>query len=168
MTVSTAGYVNGIRRMADEKRKCKLAISLHATEDATRARLMPIAKKHALAELLSAVEYYYAHTEQRVTFEYILFHGVNDSPEDAARLIKITRRVPSKINLIPFHSIDFMQPAGFGRSLHPVSLEKMEEFASRLREGNATVMIRGSAGQDIEAACGQLAVAGIKKGRAGR
>ncbi len=156
-TISTVGYVKAIRRLADEGRKCKLAISLHSTVDDVRSKLVPIAKKHLLRELLDAVEYFYKKTEQRITFEYIVFRGLNDRLEDASRLIKITRRIPSKINLIPFHPIDKINPTGFAAELRPSSSEQIEEFASVLREGHVTVMVRSNAGEDIEAACGQLA-----------
>ena len=162
-TVSTAGYVASIRRMADEGRKCKLAISLHSVDDAVRSKLMPITKKHPVAEILEAAQYYYRKTRRRITFEYILFRGINDTDKDATGLIRFARSVPSKINLIPFHSIDFMHPHGFGMELRPSTAARTEKFAQTLREANITVMVRSSAGEDIEAACGQLAVAESSK-----
>jgi 23S rRNA (adenine2503-C2)-methyltransferase len=153
VTISTAGYADHIRRMADEKRKGKLAVSLHSLVDEQRLRIMPINKKYPLNVLLDAVEYYYRKTRQRPTFEYILFDGFNDSSEDAGRLIELTKRIPSKINLIPFHSV-----AGLSASLKPTPQDRIEEFARRLRREHVTVMVRSSAGEDIAAACGQLAV----------
>lgn len=155
ITVSTAGYADHIRRMADENRKVKLAVSLHSLVDEQRTRLMPINKKYPLNVLLDAVEYYYEKTRRRPTFEYILFDGVNDSLEDGRRLVALSRRIPSKINLIPFHSI---HPVDSGGELKPTPQDRIEEFARKLRSEHITVMVRSSAGDDIAAACGQLAV----------
>lgn len=158
ITVSTAGVVDGIRRMADEGRKGKLAISLHATTDEFRNKLMPINRKHPLQELVGAAEYYYRKTRRRVTYEYILFDGLNDTLEDARRLAKLCKRVPSKVNIIPFHSIASAFPEGLPMDLRPSPADRIERFAKHLREQNITVMLRSSSGQDIDAACGQLAV----------
>jgi len=158
ITISTAGWIPKIKQMADENRKAKLAISLHTLDDAARSDLMPINRKYPLAELLDAVKYYYAKTKQRVTFEYILFSGWNDREEDLRRLIKLSARIPCKVNMIPFHSILFTDPTGLGAKLHAASTHRMEEFVRRLREANVTVFVRSSAGEDIDAACGQLAV----------
>ncbi len=154
ITVSTAGLVAGIRRMADEGRKVKLAISLHATSDGFRSELMPINRTHALDVLVQAASYYYEKTRKRVTWEYILFEGRNDTLEDARRLSRLTRRVPSKVNLIPFHPID---GAGTTR-LQATPHARIEAFAAELRALHVTVMLRSSSGRDIDAACGQLAV----------
>ncbi len=158
ITISTAGLVDGIRRMADEKRKVKLAISLHTADDALRLALMPIHKKYNLDALLGAAEYYYRATRKRITWEYILFDGLNDTPEALNKLIKFIRRVPSKVNIIPFHPIDGVFPAGRSEGLRSTPPHRIEAFAQALREKNVTVMIRSSSGRDIDAACGQLAV----------
>ncbi len=158
ITISTAGYADAIRRMADEDRKVKLALSLHSLDPERRTQLMPITKKYSVEELLQALEYYYHRTRRRPTFEYILFDGFNDTEEDLRRLIAAARRIPSKVNIIPFHSIEFTHPSGFAETLRPSPKEKMEKFVQRLRQANVTVMVRSSAGEDIEAACGQLAV----------
>jgi 23S rRNA (adenine2503-C2)-methyltransferase len=158
MTVSTAGRVEEIRRMADERRRIKLAVSLHSAVDATRTRLMPINRKFGLPVLMEAVEYYYRRTKLRLTYEVIFFDGVNDAPSDVRHLIALARRVPSKINIIPFHTIAFTRPAGFAASLAPSP--RMEEIAEELRAAHLTVLVRTSAGEDIDAACGQLALAG--------
>jgi 23S rRNA (adenine2503-C2)-methyltransferase len=144
--------------MADDRRKVKLALSLHSLDIEKRTKLMPITKKFPVNELVDSLEYYYKRTRQRPTLEYILFDGFNDRNEDIQLLARLSRRVPSKVNLIPFHSIEFTRPAGFAASLRPASAERLEEFAQRLRTANVTVMIRSSAGEDINAACGQLAV----------
>lgn len=159
ITISTAGYADQIRRMADERRRVKLALSLHALDESKRTALMPITKKHGIADLTDALDYYYHRTRLRPTLEYIPFAGFNDTNADADLLIRFCRRVPCKVNLIPFHSIAFTAPTGFAASLRPTPRERIEEFANRLRAANLTVMVRGSAGEDIEAACGQLAAA---------
>ena len=158
ITLSTAGLVSGIRRMADEERKIKLAISLHATTDELRQRLMPINKKWPLRDILEAAEYYYRSTKRRITYEYILFDGLNDGDDDIRRLVKLTRRVPSKVNIIPFHPVDSAWPDGPPMQLAATPRSRIEKFAQRLREQNVTVMLRSSSGRDIDAACGQLAV----------
>jgi 23S rRNA (adenine2503-C2)-methyltransferase len=158
ITISTAGYADKIRRMADDRRKVKLALSLHSLDNEKRTQLMPITKKFPVNELVDSLEYYYERTRQRPTLEYILFDGFNDRNEDIQLLARLSQRVPSKVNLIPFHSIEFTSPAGFAASLRPAAAERLEEFAQRLRTANVTVMIRSSAGEDINAACGQLAV----------
>ncbi len=158
ITVSTSGVIPGILRMAEEGSRVKLAISLHMTTEGERSRLMPINRKYTLSDLLAAVESYYRTTRRPVTYEYILFRGLNDHPEDARRLARITRRIPSKVNVIPFHPIDFVNPTGIAAELVPASREEVDQFNTLLREEGATVMIRSSSGVDIDAACGQLAI----------
>jgi len=158
ITVSTAGWADRIRRMADEGRKVKLAVSLHALDPRVRTDLMPINRKFPLERLLDAIEYYYRKTKQRVTYEYIPFDGVNDSKEDADRLAKLAGRVPCKVNIVPFHTIGYTQPRGFAASLKPASPQRFNAFIERLRTAHVTVIVRSNAGEDIEAACGQLAV----------
>jgi 23S rRNA (adenine2503-C2)-methyltransferase len=159
-TISTAGWADKIRRMADEQRKVKLAVSLHSADDATRTKLMPINKKFNLHALMSALEYYCAHTKKRVTYEYIFFDGVNDSDEDVKKLIRLARRVPCKINVIPFHPIHSAgRVAVTGAStaaLRPSP--RMPEIVETLRAHDLNVMVRSSAGEDIDGACGQLTV----------
>jgi 23S rRNA (adenine2503-C2)-methyltransferase len=163
ITVSTAGWAPEIRRMADEGRKVKLAVSLHSLDDAARTDLMPVNKRFPLVDLLDAVHYYYRKTKERVTFEYILFDGWNDTDDDLRRLVRLTRSVPSKINIIPFHDIAFANPAAGRSDLRPASAQKTEAFVRRLREQHVTVFIRSSAGEDIDAACGQLAIKSERK-----
>jgi 23S rRNA (adenine2503-C2)-methyltransferase len=156
ITISTAGWVDKIRQMGDENRRVKLAVSLHSAVEETRTRLMPITKRFSVASLTEALEYYYARVKQQVTFEYIFFDGLNDTPQEVARLVKLARRIPCKINVIPFHSIDFTRPAGFAARLRPS--RRINEIVGQLREQDLTVMVRSSTGEDIDAACGQLAV----------
>ncbi len=157
ITLSTAGVIPGIIRMADEKSPIKLAISLHATTNGLRNAIMPIARKYDLKQLGDAIEYYYRKTRRAITYEYILFNEINDSELDAKRLAKFTRRVPSKVNVIPFHDIEFTNPTGIAADLKPASDEKFRTFIRLLQNNDVTVMIRSSSGEDIDAACGQLA-----------
>ncbi|MCX6134575.1 MAG: 23S rRNA (adenine(2503)-C(2))-methyltransferase RlmN [Ignavibacteriales bacterium] len=158
ITISTAGYADRIRQMADEGRKVKLALSLHSLDSEKRAQLMPITKKFSVEDLVEALEYYYRKTRRRPTFEYIPFEGFNDTVDDVRRFVKLSKRIPCKVNIIPYHSIAFTGISGFGATLRPTPKDRMEQFAQDLREANITVMIRSSSGEDIEAACGQLAV----------
>lgn len=163
ITVSTAGWVEGIRRMGIERRNSKLALSLHSAVENTRRALMPVTGKHGLTELKSALEQYYRSTKQRVTYEVIFFDGVNDTPEEVLALIRFARSIPSKINVIPFHSIAFTGVGGFAAELRPSP--RVDEIVKELRSSNLTVMVRSSAGEDIHGACGQLVVVDARRGR---
>jgi 23S rRNA (adenine2503-C2)-methyltransferase len=158
ITVSTSGIVDGIRRMADEGQKLKLAISLHALTNGLRNQLMPINRRWDLGELSDAVEYYYRKTRRSVTYEYILFDGLNDTDDDVRRLARMTRRVPSKVNIIPFHDIEFTEPTGIAARLRPAEPDTFDHFVARLRDAGVQVMVRSSSGREIDAACGQLAI----------
>lgn len=157
ITISTAGYADKIRQMADEDRKVKLALSLHSLDNEKRTQIMPITKKFSVNELLDSLDYYYRKTRRRPTFEYILFDGFNDTETDIQRFIKASKRFPCKVNIIPFHSIKFTNPSGFASTLRPTPRPRIEQFADALRRSDITVMVRSSAGEDINAACGQLA-----------
>lgn len=156
ITVSTAGWAEGILRMAEERRRNKLAVSLHSAVEETRTRLMPVTRRFPLAKLQDALKQYYAATRMRVTYECIFFDGVNDRPEDVRALIRFARAVPCKVNVIPYHSIAFTHPEGLGAALQPS--RRTDVIVEQLRTANLTVMVRSSAGEDIAAACGQLAV----------
>jgi len=148
VTVSTAGLVP---RMIDLGRdtRVNLAVSLNATENATRSRLMPINRTYPLEDLLAACRQYTPAPGRRITFEYILIKGVNDSTKDARRLAKLLRPIRCKINLIPYNpheGSDFDRP----------SEEVIQAFFKVLFDKNYTVIVRRSKGQDISAACGQL------------
>lgn len=163
ITVSTAGWAENIRRMGEEGRKTKLALSLHSAVDATRTTLMPIAKKFSLKQLQNALEYYYRKTKQQVTYEHIFFDGVNDTEAEVQALIRFTRFIPCKLNVIPFHSISFTGVGGEGANLSPSP--RMSEMVERLRASNITVMVRSNSGEDIEGACGQLVAMDVKRRR---
>ncbi len=158
ITVSTSGFPDEIRRFASEGLGVKLALSLHSTSNSIRTELMPINKRYPIEELIDAMEDYYRLTKIPVTYEYILFEGINDTDADAKRLSKITRRMPSKVNVIPFHPIDFTHPTGISLTLHPSSEQSFQHFIKKLQSLEVQVMVRSSAGVDIEAACGQLAL----------
>lgn len=155
ITVSTAGWADKIMRMGDEKRRVKLAVSLHSAVNETRIQLMPVNKRFGVSALLSALEYYYARVKQRVTYECVFFDGINDTEREVAQLIRFARRVPCKINVIPFHSINFVAPRGLSASLR--ASPRLEHIVNELRAHHLIVMVRSSAGEDIDAACGQLA-----------
>jgi 23S rRNA (adenine2503-C2)-methyltransferase len=149
ITVSTAGIVPRIRQMADEGRPYKLAVSLNAASNDLRTRLMPINKTYPLNEVIEAVRYYSSKTKKRVTFEYVLLEGINDSMVEADRLLKLLKNLPCKINLIAFNPTNsvFRRP----------NTAVIGAFAERIKPLHAPVILRLSRGDDIAAACGQLA-----------
>lgn len=149
VTVSTAGLVP---RLADLGRdtRVNLAISLNATDNQTRNRLMPINRKFPIEQLLKACQQFPLPGGRRITFEYVLLKGINDSVEDAHRLAKLLRPIKSKINLIPFNP-------HVGCQYQRPNEDHILRFQNILIDKNYTVMIRQSKGQDISAACGQLA-----------
>ena len=149
VTVSTCGIVPNMRKLAKEHLQITLALSLHATTDEKRKRLMPIANKYSITELMDACKYYFEQTGRRITFEYSLVGGVNDTKEDAEELIALAAPLNCHINLIPVNPIkerDFIQ-----------SEEKqIQSFKSRLEKSRINVTIRREMGRDIDGACGQL------------
>ncbi|MBM3277365.1 MAG: 23S rRNA (adenine(2503)-C(2))-methyltransferase RlmN [Candidatus Handelsmanbacteria bacterium] len=161
VTVSTAGYVPGIRRLAREDLNLGLAISLNATTDELRDQLMPINRKYKIAELLDAAAEYFSLRGRRVTFEYVLLEGVTDADEDALRLAELTRGVPCKLNLIPYNELaedtPFRRPPADRIARFRQLLENHTPMAVTLRE---------SRGRDIDAACGQLYQAQERRRRA--
>lgn len=158
ITVSTAGIAPKIREFAETGLKVKLALSLHSCFDDVRNEIMPINKKYSLDETIDAVHYYAKTTKTRITFEYVMLKNVNDRAEDIKALAKLVHRIPSKINVIPFNSLKHMNPDGIAATLEPTPSEEIEKFADALREKGVTVMVRNTQGNEIAAACGQLAV----------
>lgn len=150
VTISTAGLVPMIYRLAEDLPKVGLAISLNATTDEVRNRLMPLNRRYPIKELMVAAAHV-ARTSRkhRVTFEYALIAGANDSDEDARRLVKLVSSFPCKINLIPFNPIS-------GRAFKRPSKERIDRFHRILWERSLTATVRWSKGEDIAAACGQL------------
>jgi 23S rRNA (adenine2503-C2)-methyltransferase len=112
---------------------------------------------------MDAVEYYYRTTSMPITYEYIVFDNFNDTDNDVKALSKIARRVPSRVNLIPFNDITFALPDNYKLSVRPASREKIDIFDQKFRDEKVPVIIRDTFGNDIEAACGQLALSEIKK-----
>jgi 23S rRNA (adenine2503-C2)-methyltransferase len=158
ITVSTAGIPHKIKELADTGLKVKLALSLHSCFEDIRTRIMPINKKYSLKENLDACKYYSEKTGTRITFEYTMFNGINDRDEDIRALVKLMSSIPSKINIIPFNDIKHMDPDGISAELEPTPMKRIIDFADKLRNKNITVMLRNTQGDDIEAACGQLAI----------
>ncbi|MBK7383569.1 MAG: 23S rRNA (adenine(2503)-C(2))-methyltransferase RlmN [Flavobacteriales bacterium] len=150
LTVSTAGIAKMIRKLADDGARFNLALSLHATTDAKRDRIMPINEENSLAELKDALRYYTRVSRRDVTFEYILLRGFNDSMQDAQELVRYASDVHAKVNLIEYNPID---DGGFGRT----DTKDAEAFQQHLERKGIITRIRRSRGRDIDAACGQLA-----------
>ena len=158
ITVSTAGIAPKIKQLADSGLKVKIALSLHSCFEDIRSEIMPINKKYSLRETIEAVKYYTLETGTRVTFEYVMLKGINDRQEDINALARLCSEIPSKVNVIPFNSLKHMNPEGFSATLEPTPKKRIEDFVNRLRERNITVIVRYTQGEDIAAACGQLAV----------
>ena len=149
ITVSTSGLAPQIRKLADEPTQVRLAVSLHGATDEVRDRIMPINRRYNIDMLLSACDYYTSRKKQRLTFEYILIAGVNDSDEQAHLLAKHARRLSAKVNLIPYNTVE-------GLPWSRPSRNRQENFLSILRAAGIAGTLRREKGHDIEAACGQL------------
>jgi len=149
ITVSTCGIVPGIRKLAEEKLQITLALSLHATTNEKRQVLMPIAQKYGLDEVLDACEYYFSRTGRRITFEYSLVGGVNDTDEDARELTEIAAGLNCHVNLIPVNPIK-------ERSYVQSDKSRVLAFKNKLEKNKINVTIRREMGRDIDGACGQL------------
>lgn len=148
ISISTSGVIKGIDRLSNEKLQINLAISLHAPNDKLRSQLMPINKKFPLRDLLKAVDKYIAKTDRRVMFEYLMIKGINDGPEQANQLAKLMNKPLHMVNLIPYNPTDVFEPSD------KTAINKFKEI---LEKSGIQVTQRYSFGQDIEAACGQLA-----------
>jgi 23S rRNA (adenine2503-C2)-methyltransferase len=149
ITVSTVGLVPGIEKLGRENLKVNLAISLHAASDEIRSQLMPVNRSWSVETLVAAVKKYPLAPRQRVFFEYVMLDGLNDSPEDARRLVRLLRGVRAKVNLIPFNDWD-------GAPFRRPPLPRILAFQSILLDAELTTTVRWSKGEDIGAACGQL------------
>ena len=157
ITVSTAGIAPKIKELAETGMNVKLAFSLHSCFEDTRSKIMPISEKYSLEENVEALKFYSKETGTRITFEYVMLKDINDRTEDVKALARLMSTLPSKLNLIPFNSLKHMNPSGLAGELESSSGEKIHWFADKLREKNITVMLRNTQGDDIAAACGQLA-----------
>lgn len=149
ITVSSCGLVPEIKKLADEKFAITFALSLHAATDEKRRELMPIAKKYSIAEVLDSCKYYFDKTGRRITFEYSLVAGENDTREDAEKLSKLLKNFPCHVNLIPVNPIK-------ERNYRKSDKYSVEKFKVLLEKNRITVTIRRGMGKDIDAACGQL------------
>ncbi len=151
ITVSTSGVPKMIRKMADEGVRFKLAVSLHSAIKETRTEIMPFNATFGLEELRGALEHWYEKTRSRITYEYVVWEGINDRPEDAEALVAFCRFAPSKVNLIEYNPIDG------GEAFRQASPQAIEMYVQTLEREGITVTVRRSRGKDIDAACGQLA-----------
>jgi len=158
ITVSTAGIAPKIIDLANSGMKPGLAFSLHSCFENIRSKIMPINGKYSLKQNIEALKYYSKVTKTRITFEYVMLNNVNDSDKDINALVKLCSQMPSKINIIPFNSLQHMNPTGIAAELNPTPLKRISEFAQKLKEKDIIVMVRNTQGDDIAAACGQLAV----------
>lgn len=149
ITLSTCGLVPKMKELADRKMQITLALSLHASDDETRKELLPIAKRYTIDEVLGACRYYFDKTGRRITFEYSLVAGVNDTPEEAEKLAALVKGINCHVNLIPVNPIkerDFVQSGK----------KAVQQFKYRLEKNGVNATIRREMGRDINGACGQL------------
>jgi 23S rRNA (adenine2503-C2)-methyltransferase len=150
ITVSTVGVAKMIRKMADDEVKFNLAVSLHSAINETRSSIMPINDTNSLEELGEALRYWYQKTKKKVTYEYVVWKGINDNPEAAEALLKFAKIIPSKVNLIEYNPID-------DGEFQQASDSALKMYMDLLEKNGITTRIRKSRGKDIDAACGQLA-----------
>ena len=150
ITVSTSGVSKMIKKMADDDVKFNLAVSLHSAIEATRNEIMPFTKSFPLTELREALEYWYAKTKSKITYEYVVWKGINDDKASIDALVKFCKYVPCKVNLIEYNAID-------DGDFQQASEQATKDYIMALERNNIVVKVRKSRGKDIDAACGQLA-----------
>ncbi len=150
ITLSTVGIAKMIRKMADDGVKFNLAVSLHDAINETRSAIMPINETNPLEELADALKYWYKKTKRKVTYEYVVWKGINDTPEHVQALVKFCKHIPCKVNLIEYNPID-------DGEFQQASPEAVHLYQSTLEKNGIVGRIRKSRGKDIDAACGQLA-----------
>ena len=152
--MSTCGLVRQIDRLGrDFDGQVQLAVSLHAVRDEDRSAIMPINRKHGLVELMDALRRYPLSKRQRITIEYTLIEGINDSVQDANSMVDLLRGIPVKVNLIPMNPIS-------ASDLRAPDASRVRRFQQRLTERGLSVFVRKTRGDDVAAACGQLAFHG--------
>ena len=149
ITISTVGLPPGIRRLAEENKGYNLAVSLHAPDDALRQELVPVSKNIKLAEIMAAADLYFDRSGRRLTYEYVLLAGVNDSPDHARRLAKLLRGRPALLNVIPYNLVA-------GLPYQTPSPQAEREFRGVLEKAGINLQFRQRKGDKIDAACGQL------------
>ncbi|WP_115462239.1 23S rRNA (adenine(2503)-C(2))-methyltransferase RlmN [Winogradskyella aurantiaca] len=150
ITLSTSGVPKMIRKMADDEVKFNLAVSLHSARDEVRTQIMPFNATFPLNDLRSSLEYWYSKTKKRITYEYVVWQGINDQKEDIDALIQFCKFAPSKVNLIEYNPID-------DGEFQQADESAVQEYIRELERHNIVVTVRRSRGKDIDAACGQLA-----------
>jgi 23S rRNA (adenine2503-C2)-methyltransferase len=150
ITVSTSGLPKMIKKLADDEVKFNLAVSLHSAIDEVRSEIMPFSKAFPLKDLKESLEYWYAKTESRVTYEYVVWKGINDSKEAINALVKFCKYIPCKVNLIEYNPID-------DGDFQQANKQAISDYISILEMNDIIVNVRRSRGKDIDAACGQLA-----------
>lgn len=150
IVVSTSGIPKMIKKMADDKVKFKLAVSLHSAIDEIRTSIMPFNATFPLNDLREALQYWYAKTKNRITYEYVVWKGINDQRKDVDALVEFCKFAPSKVNLIEYNPID-------DGEFQQANSKAIDMYVSVLESNNITVTVRRSRGKDIDAACGQLA-----------
>ena len=150
ITVSTSGIPKMIKKLADDKVKFNLAVSLHSAIQEKRIQIMPFATKFTLIDLKESLQYWYEKTNQRITYEYVIWEGINDTREDIDALVRYCKQVPCKVNLIEYNTID-------DDSFKQASKRVTDTYIHALEKNRIPVTVRRSRGKDIDAACGQLA-----------
>jgi 23S rRNA (adenine2503-C2)-methyltransferase len=150
ITVSTSGVPKMIKKLADDGVKFKLAVSLHSAIDEVRSSIMPFSENFPLKDLREALEYWYSKTKSRVTYEYVVWKGINDGKDAIDALVKFCKYVPCKVNLIEYNPID-------DGEFQQASPEAIDNYIKALEKNDIVVKVRRSRGKDIDAACGQLA-----------
>jgi 23S rRNA (adenine2503-C2)-methyltransferase len=150
ITVSTSGVPKMIRKLADDEVKFQLAVSLHSAIQETREQIMPFAKNFTLDDLKDSLIYWYEKTGKKVTYEYIVWDGLNDTSEAIDALVKFCKAVPCKVNIIEYNPID-------DGEFQQAPSKSIDDYISRLEKNRISVTVRRSRGKDIDAACGQLA-----------
>lgn len=150
IVVSTSGVPKMIKKMAEDEVKFNLAVSLHSARDEVRTQIMPFNETFPLKDLREALQFWYAKTKRQITYEYVVWEGINDTLEDIEALIDFCKFAPSKVNIIEYNPID---DGEFKQAKSSI----IERYVSMLEANNITVTVRRSRGKDIDAACGQLA-----------
>jgi 23S rRNA (adenine2503-C2)-methyltransferase len=150
IVVSTSGIPKMIKKLADENLKVNLALSLHSAIEETRNSIMPFSAKFSLEDIKESLLYWYSKTKRRITFEYIVWKGINDSVDDINALVNYCKYIPSKVNLIEYNSIG-------DETFKSASQSMINLYKDLLEKNKITVAVRRSRGKDIDAACGQLA-----------
>jgi 23S rRNA (adenine2503-C2)-methyltransferase len=157
ITVSTSGVSKMIKKMADDDVKFKLAVSLHSAIEETRNHIMPFTKNFQLPELKEALQYWYQKTKSKVTYEYVVWKGINDDKASIDALVKFCKYVPCKVNLIEYNPIDDGEPDCRQASFQQASDTAINNYIDALAKNDIVAKVRRSRGKDIDAACGQLA-----------